>query len=128
MRRVRLDDMRLAVPVARRERRARRRQRTPCLAWLCLAGIGSLAAVMGDQAATAEALGKSAGLAIELCRAGAASSAAASCLLEAIAHAIKRFDHLEGILDHLELLAQPFDVAVDRSIVHIDLVVIGGVH
>ena len=48
MRRVRLDEMRRAVPVARRERRARSRQSGPCLAWLCLAvaGMGSVAAVI----------------------------------------------------------------------------------
>ena len=63
------DDMRRAVPVARRERRARKRQSGPCLAWLCLevAEIGSVAAVMGGRRGSRR---RSAGLAIELRRAG----------------------------------------------------------
>ena len=48
--------------------------------------------------------------------------------LEAIADAVERFDHLEVVVHQLELLAQPLDVAVDGAVVHIDLVVIGGVH
>src|SRR5271163_4881169 len=47
---------------------------------------------------------------------------------EAISDAIKRLDHFEFRLDDLELLAQPLDVAVDRAIVDIDLVVVGRVH
>ena len=52
----------------------------------------------------------------------------ASDLLEAIAHAVERLDHLEIVVDRLELLAQPLDVAVDGAVVDIDLVVIGRVH
>src|SRR3569832_929957 len=36
-------------------------------------------------------------------------------LLEAVAHAIQRFDHLELVVDRLELLAEPLDVAVDGT-------------
>src|SRR5690606_28351642 len=49
-------------------------------------------------------------------------------LLEAVSYAVKRFDHLEFVVDRLELLAQPLDVAVDGAVVHINLVVIGRVH
>src|SRR3954462_3684871 len=51
-----------------------------------------------------------------------------SDLLEAIAHAVQRFDHVEVVVDHLEFLAQPLDVAVDGAVVDVDLVIIGGVH
>src|SRR5271167_4861110 len=47
---------------------------------------------------------------------------------EAISDAIEGFDHLEFRLDHLELLAQPLDVAVDGAIVDIHLIVIRRVH
>src|SRR5271156_3725906 len=47
---------------------------------------------------------------------------------EAISDAIERFDHFEFRLDDLELLAQALDVAVDRAIVDIDLIVVGRVH
>src|ERR1700759_5604446 len=46
----------------------------------------------------------------------------------AIADAIQRLDRVEIVGHHLELLAQPLDVAVDRAVVDIDLVVIGRVH
>src|SRR6185312_14223937 len=52
----------------------------------------------------------------------------ASSFLEAVADAVQRLDHLEVVVDRLELLAQPLDVAVDGAVVDIDLVVIGGVH
>src|SRR5229473_8593232 len=51
-----------------------------------------------------------------------------SGFLEAVADAVKGFDHLEIVVDDLELLAQPLDVAVDGAIVDIDLIVIGSVH
>src|SRR5580704_12494299 len=51
-----------------------------------------------------------------------------SSFLEAVADAVKRFDHLEIVVHHLELLAQPLDVAVDGAVVDIDLVVIGRIH
>src|SRR5215475_11318857 len=44
-----------------------------------------------------------------------------SGFLEAIPHAVERFDHLEIIVHDLEFLAQPFDVAVDGAVVDIDL-------
>ena len=49
-------------------------------------------------------------------------------LSEAIADAIQRFDHVELAVNRLELLAQALDVTVDRAVVHIDLLVIGGIH
>src|SRR6187401_1002245 len=51
-----------------------------------------------------------------------------SGFLEAIADAVQRLDHLEVVVDDLELLAQPLDVAVDGAVVDIDLVVIGRIH
>jgi len=40
--------------------------------------------------------------------------------LEAVSDAVERFDHLEIVVHHLELLAQPLDVAVDGAVVDID--------
>src|SRR5215217_9043421 len=54
--------------------------------------------------------------------------ARASGFLEAVADAVERLDHLELVVDDLELLAQPLDVAVDGAVVDIDLVVIGRLH
>src|SRR3569833_1065802 len=51
-----------------------------------------------------------------------------SGFLETIADAVQRLDHFEVVVDHLELLAQALDVAVDGTVVDIDLVVIGRVH
>src|SRR5258707_200997 len=51
-----------------------------------------------------------------------------SSFLEAIAHAVERLDHVEGVVNDLEFLAQALDVAVDRAVVDIDLVVVGGIH
>src|SRR5258708_10154666 len=56
------------------------------------------------------------------------SDAWQSGFLEAVANAVKGFDHLEIVVDDLEFLAQPLDVAVDGAIVDIDLIVIGRVH
>src|SRR5260370_25467563 len=55
-------------------------------------------------------------------------SAPKSDLLEAIAHSVQGFYHFEIVVHDLEFLAQPLDVAVDGSIVDIDLVVGGRVH
>src|SRR5579875_811107 len=52
----------------------------------------------------------------------------ATSLLEAIADAVQRLDHLEVLVHELEFLAQPLDMAVDGAVVDIDLIVIGGVH
>src|SRR6516225_156969 len=52
----------------------------------------------------------------------------ASHFFEPITDAIERFDHVEVVVGPLELLAQPLDVAVDGAIVHVDLVVVGGIH
>lgn len=49
-------------------------------------------------------------------------------LSEAVPHAIERLDHIELVVDRLELLAKALDVAVDRAIVHVDLLVIGRIH
>ena len=49
-------------------------------------------------------------------------------LLEAVAHAVERFNAVELGVDRVELLAQPLDVAVDGAVVDIDLVVIGRIH
>ena len=49
-------------------------------------------------------------------------------LFEAIPHTVEGFDHVEARIYGFELLAQALDVAVDRSIVDIDLVIIGGIH
>src|SRR5690554_1367326 len=46
----------------------------------------------------------------------------------AITDAIKRFDRIEAVIDFLELLAQALDVAVDGAVIHIDLIVISGIH
>src|ERR1700750_1911145 len=51
-----------------------------------------------------------------------------SGFLEAVADPVEGFDHLEIVVDDLELLAQALDVAVDGAIVDIDLIVIGRVH
>src|SRR5215471_8343852 len=51
-----------------------------------------------------------------------------SHLLESIADAVERFDHVELVVGTLELLAQPLDVAVDGAVVNVDLIVIGRVH
>src|SRR5262245_17463467 len=51
-----------------------------------------------------------------------------SHLLEPIADAVERFDHVEVVVGSLELLAQALDVAVDGAVVDVDLVVVGGIH
>src|SRR5215469_10640904 len=58
----------------------------------------------------------------------AVSGSAALVLAISIADAIQRFDLRKLIIDRLELLAQPLDVAVDRAVVDIDVLAIGGVH
>src|SRR5690606_16926950 len=47
---------------------------------------------------------------------------------ETIADAVERFDHIEVAVNHLELLAKALDVAVDGTVVDIDLFVIGRIH
>src|SRR5690348_5069853 len=46
----------------------------------------------------------------------------------AISDAIKRLDLREVVVDRLELLAQPFDVAVDGTVVDVDVLAVVGVH
>jgi hypothetical protein len=53
---------------------------------------------------------------------------AASTLLEPIANTIKGLDHVKFRVGGHELLAQPFDVAVDGPIIDIDLVIVGRIH
>src|SRR6185437_15606307 len=52
----------------------------------------------------------------------------ASGFAVAVADAIKRFDGVEVRVYLAELLAHPFDVAVDRAVVDVDLIVVGRVH
>src|SRR5215469_11780286 len=51
-----------------------------------------------------------------------------SGLLETVADAVERLDHVEGVVDGLELLSQPLNVAVNGAIVDIDLIVVGRIH
>src|SRR5262245_63050215 len=51
-----------------------------------------------------------------------------SSFLEAIADAVESLDHIEVVVDLLELLAQPLDVAVDSAIVDVHLIVVGRIH
>src|SRR6476659_9724024 len=48
--------------------------------------------------------------------------------LESVADAVKRLNGLEALVGQLELLAQTLDVAVDRAVIDVDLIVIGGIH
>src|SRR5690606_33640345 len=49
-------------------------------------------------------------------------------LAEAVSNAIEGVDHVELVVDRFELFAQPLDVAVNRSVVYIDLFVIRCIH
>src|SRR5262245_66237152 len=49
-----------------------------------------------------------------------------SHLLEPIADAVERFDHVEVVVAYLELLAHALDVAVDGAVVEAEAVVCGG--
>src|SRR5882757_6326244 len=60
--------------------------------------------------------------------ASAGRSPAVSTVAVAVSDAIQRLDLGELAVDHLELLAQPLDVAVDRPVVDIDVLAIGRVH
>src|SRR5258708_2460459 len=53
---------------------------------------------------------------------------AASHLLEPITYTIERFDHVEVVVRCFEFLPQAFDMTVDRAVIDIDLIVVGGVH
>src|SRR5882757_4596780 len=81
-----------------------------------------------DQAAFDQAMAKTAGccdarcLRILLQTGGGVSeelrmAAVESDLLEAVAHSVEGFDHLEIVVHDFELLAQSLDVAVDGAIV-----------
>src|ERR1700678_3182116 len=59
---------------------------------------------------------------------GTAKNRRSQLFLEPVTHPIKRFDHVEGVIGLLEFLAQTLDMAVDCTVVHIHLVVIGSVH
>src|SRR5215204_1341837 len=58
----------------------------------------------------------------------AGSLAAASHLLEAITDAIERLDHVEVIIGLFKFLAQALDMAVDGTVVDIDLIVVSRIH
>jgi hypothetical protein len=45
-----------------------------------------------------------------------------------VAHPIKRFDHVEGVFDLLKFSAQPLDVAVYRTIIDINLIIVSNIH
>src|SRR5262245_29808602 len=52
----------------------------------------------------------------------------ASYSLVSVTDTIEGLDHVKAIVHHLELPAQPLDVAIDRAVVNIDLIVIGRLH
>src|SRR3954466_13500401 len=54
--------------------------------------------------------------------------ACSSFLSKAVSDPVKRLDPLERGVDSAELAPQPLDVAVDRSVVDIDVFLIGDVH
>src|SRR5215210_2344748 len=105
MRRVRLDEARSTSPRhsarARTSRRSRLRRR------------GGPAAMSMGLRASMRAWG---------------AKAEGSPFLEAVSDPVQRLDHLEARIDDLELLAQPLDVAVDGAVVHVNLIVVSGVH
>src|SRR4051794_7422600 len=51
-----------------------------------------------------------------------------SLLSKAVPHAVQSLDRLEFGIGLAELAPQPLDVAVDRSVVDIDVVLVGDVH
>src|SRR4029077_15937074 len=57
-----------------------------------------------------------------------ASREAGSAIAVSITDAIEGFDLREIRVDGLELLAQPFDVAVDRPVVDIDVLAVSRIH
>src|SRR5690348_4106701 len=59
---------------------------------------------------------------------GLASSRLASAVAVTVSDAIERLDLCELGIDDLELLAQPLDVAVDGTVVDVDVLAVGGVH
>src|SRR5579864_4653225 len=69
-----------------------------------------------------------------LCSASAAAGsaeaapAAGSAIAVSISDAIEGFDLRELSIDCLELFAQTLDVAVDRAVVHVDVLAVRGVH
>jgi hypothetical protein len=48
--------------------------------------------------------------------------------LESVADAVQGLDHFKIRLDHLELFAQPLDVALDGAVVDIHLIVVSRIH
>jgi hypothetical protein len=49
-------------------------------------------------------------------------------LLESIPHTIQGLDNIEVVIHDLKFLAKALDVAVDRPVIDIDLIVIGRIH
>src|SRR5207244_2305574 len=84
-----------------------------------LASLGASSSAVQPSLASAATVAASAG------RAGGADGSAVAV---AIADAIERFDLSEVPIDGLELLPQPLDVAVDRAVVDINVLAVGGIH
>src|SRR6266851_9794862 len=59
---------------------------------------------------------------------GWVGGAAASAFAVSVTDAIERFDLSEFRIDRLELLAEALDVAIDRSVIDIDVLAIGRIH
>src|SRR5262245_63173292 len=51
-----------------------------------------------------------------------------SDLSKTVPDAIKRIDHVEGIVDRQELSTHSLDVAVDRAVIDVDVIVISRIH
>src|SRR5690606_7566544 len=49
-------------------------------------------------------------------------------LAAAVSYTVQRLDHVEAVVNRLELLAKALDVTVDGPVVNIDLLVIGRIH
>src|ERR1700722_19566753 len=88
--------------------------------------------VSGDRRRGSERRGNRPSAAVSHGRAGAEEPASAadarSGVAVAVANPIKRFDLRKILIDHFELLAQTFDMAVNRAIVDINVLAIGAIH
>src|SRR3954469_23476291 len=104
MRRVRLDEARSTSPRHSARARTRRRSRLRRRGGVAPISIGLRASMLAGR------------------------KPCALPFLEAVADAVQGLDHVEAWIDGLELLPQPLDVAVDGAIVHVDLIVVSGVH
>jgi hypothetical protein len=59
---------------------------------------------------------------------GAEAHGAGSYLFKAIANSVERLNHIERRVNRPKLSAQSFDMAVDGTVIDIDLIVVGGIH